>query len=123
MIKIIKKLTFQLIVYIKYFHQRDKSRFSFVNDKNNVNSLYKIDVPISIRNFISEKLNYSKITQKETNDIIDYYFSHSYKINDKWDYLISTLNMWKEFEEYPNGNCHKIAVNENYILIDKFNTN
>ena len=107
----------------KIFSSRDKSRFSFVNDKNNVNSLYKIDVPISIRNFISEKLNYSKITQKETNDIIDYYFSHSYKINDKWDYLISTLNMWKEFEEYPNGNCHKIAVNENYILIDKFNTN
>ena len=78
----------------KIFSSRDKSRFSFVNDKNNVNSLYKIDVPISIRNFISEKLNYSKITQKETNDIIDYYFSHSYKINDKWDYLISTLNMW-----------------------------
>ena len=107
----------------KIFSSRDKSRFSFVNDKNNVNSLYKIDVPISIRNFISEKLNYSKITQKETNDIIDYYFSHSHKLNDKWDYLISTLNMWKEFEEYPNGNCHKIAVNENYILIDKFNTN
>ncbi len=107
----------------KIFSSRDRSRFSFVNDKNNLNSLYKIDVPISIQNFISEKLNHSKISQKETNDIIDYYFSNSYKSNDKWDYLISTLNMWKEFEEYPNGNCHKIAENENYILIDKFNTN
>ena len=31
--------------------------------------------------------------------------------------------MWKEFVEYPNGNCHKIAENEYYILIDKFYTN
>ena len=105
----------------KIFLSKDKSRFSFANDKleNNINSLNKIDVPISIQKFISENLNYS-ISQKEKNDIIDYYFSHSY---DKWDYLISTLKMWKEFENYPKGNCHKDMENENYILLDKFNTN
>ncbi len=105
----------------KIFLSKDKSRFSFANDKleNNINSLNKIDVPISIQNFISENLNYS-ISQKEKNDIIDYYFSHSY---DKWDYLISTLKMWKEFENYPKGNCDKDMENENYILLDKFNTN
>ena len=31
--------------------------------------------------------------------------------------------MWKEFENYPKGNCHKDMENENYILLDKFNTN
>jgi len=62
-------------------------------------------------------LNYLHYTSKNPNGKIPY------KINDKWDYLISTLKMWKEFENYPKGNCHKDMENENYILLDKFNTN
>ena len=102
---------------------KKNSRFSFVNDKdNNKNSIYKIEVPIPVQHFISENLRYSIISRREQNEIIDYYFSHSYEIDDIWGYLISTLNMWKEFQDYPNGNNNFGLNNDNDILIDKFNT-
>ena len=82
----------------KIYLSKNKSRFSFVNEKdNNINSIYKIEVPISLQHFISENLRYSIICKKEQNEIIDYYFSHSYDSNNIWGYLISTLNMWKEY--------------------------
>ena len=108
----------------KIYCSKNKSRFNFVNDKedNNKNSIYKIEVPIQVQHFISENLRYSIISRREQNEIIDYYFSHSYESDDIWGYLISTLNMWKEFQDYPNGNNNFGLNNDNDILIDKFNT-
>ena len=108
----------------KIYCSKNKSRFNFVNDKedNNKNSIYKIEVPIQVQHFISENLRYSIISRREQNEIIDYYFSHSYESDDIWGYLISTLNMWKEFQDYPNDNYSSILKNDNDILIDKFNT-
>ena len=108
----------------KIYCSKNKSRFNFVIDKddNNKNSIYKIEVPIPVQHFISENLRYSIISRREQNEIIDYYFSHSYESDDIWGYLISTLNMWKEFQDYPNGNCNCVLNNDNDILIDKFNT-
>ncbi len=94
----------------KIYLSKNKSRFSFVNEKdNNINSIYKIEVPISLQHFISEYLRYSIISKKEQNEIIDYYFSHSYDSNNIWGYLISTLNMWKEYNNKSLRNKNEFS--------------
>jgi hypothetical protein len=101
----------------KIYLSKNKSRFSFVNEKDtNINSIYKIEVPISLQHFISENLRYSIISKKEQNEIIDYYFSHSYDSNNIWGYLISTLNMWKEYNNKSLKNKNEFS-NDNSEFI------
>ena len=106
----------------KLYNKKDQSRFDFVvHNTNTINDEHTIYIPDKISDFISENFKRSVLFQKEQDEVSQYYFAMSNKgkdAEDRWSSLISTLEMYSNFDKQMNV----ISNTNDVILVSKFNS-
>ena len=104
------------------YNKKDQSRFDFVvHNTNTINDEHTIYIPDKISDFISENFKRSVLFQKEQDEVSQYYFAMSNKgkdAEDRWSSLISTLEMYSNFDKQMNV----ISNTSDVILVSKFNS-
>lgn len=117
-----------IITLDKLYQSRDRSRFNF--DAVTVDPQYLIQVPEPVSDFLYINFKRSILLRKEQEDVSQYYFSQikANDAEDSWSSLITTLDLFSSFEDdsstqyQHNSTIKNIKVNDEVVLIDKFNS-